>query len=126
RELVHKMLAYDLIGFQTPADCDNFTAYLRTELGLAVKAGHVTSHYGVSRLAAFPIGIDVDVFAAHATKAALHPEVVRLRKSLEGKKLAIGVDRLDYSKGLISRVNAFDQMFTQNPELKRAVSFLQI
>ncbi len=126
RELIERMLAYDLVGFQTAADCDNFAGYLRTELGLAVKGGVVASPYGITRLATFPIGIDVDVFAAQAAKAALHPEVSRLRRSLEGKKLAIGVDRLDYSKGLVARVDAFDRMLTLHPELKRKVSFLQI
>ncbi|MGB3273915.1 MAG: trehalose-6-phosphate synthase [Xanthobacteraceae bacterium] len=126
RELIERMLAYDLIGFQTAADCDNFTGYLRSELGLAVKAGVVTSPYGTTRLAPFPIGIDADAFAAQAAKAALHPEVSRLRRSLEGKKLAIGVDRLDYSKGLVARVDAFDRMLTLYPDLKRKVSFLQI
>jgi trehalose 6-phosphate synthase len=126
RELVERMLAYDLIGFQTSADCDNFASYLRSELGLAVKGGLVTSHYGVSRLAAFPIGIDVDVFTMQAARAALHPEVSRLRKSLEGKRLAIGVDRLDYSKGLINRVTAFERMLELYPELSRTVSLLQI
>lgn len=126
RELVQRMLAYDLIGFQTQTDCANFTNYLRAELGLVVKNGRVTSPYGVSRLAAFPIGIDVDAFATQAAKAVLRPEVSRLRKSLDGRKLAIGVDRLDYSKGLINRISAFDRMLTQHPELSRAVSFLQI
>lgn len=126
RELVERMLAYDLIGFQTAADCDNFASYLRSELGLAVKGGVATSHYGASRLAALPIGIDVDVFATQAARAALHPEVSRLRKSLEGKRLAIGVDRLDYSKGLINRIAAFDRMLELYPELSRTVSFLQI
>jgi trehalose 6-phosphate synthase len=126
RELVEHMLAYDLIGFQTSADCDNFAGYLRAELGLTVKGGMVASPYGTTRLAAFPIGIDADAFAAQAAKAALHPEVSRLRRSLEGKKLAIGVDRLDYSKGLVNRVDAFDRMLTLYPEFKRAVSFLQI
>ena len=50
----------------------------------------------------------------------------RLRRSLNGEKLAIGVDRLDYSKGLINRINAFDRMWTLQPALARTVSLLQI
>jgi len=55
-----------------------------------------------------------------------HPDVSRLRRSLHGEKLAIGVDRLDYSKGLINRINAFDRMWTTQPQLARTVSLLQI
>jgi trehalose 6-phosphate synthase len=125
-ELVEAMLAYDLIGFQTENDCENFIDYLEGDLGLRVSGGEVTSRYGRSRLAVFPIGIDVEKFGAQAAKAASHPDVSRLRRSLHGEKLAIGVDRLDYSKGLINRINAFDRMLTLQPALSRSVSLLQI
>ena len=55
-----------------------------------------------------------------------HPDVSRLRRSLNGEKLAIGVDRLDYSKGLLNRIKAFDRMWTLHPSLVRTVSLLQI
>jgi trehalose 6-phosphate synthase len=126
RELIDAMLAYDLIGFQTQDDCDNFADYLRAHLGLTASDGVVTSRHGTTRLAAFPIGIDVDGFAAQAQRATSHPEVSRLRKSLHGERLAIGVDRVDYSKGLVNRISAFDRLFEMQPALKRSVSLLQI
>jgi trehalose 6-phosphate synthase len=126
RELVEAMLAYDLIGFQTTDDYENFLGYLSADLGLAVDNGVVTSRYGTSRVAVFPIGIDPEKFAQHAAKAVSHPDVSRLRRSLNGERLAIGVDRLDYSKGLINRIHAFDRMWTLQPELERTVSLLQI
>nr|HEV8011023.1 trehalose-6-phosphate synthase [Bradyrhizobium sp.] len=94
RELIEAMLAYDLIGFQTGDDCENFIGYLSSELGLAVENGVVTSRHGRSRVAVFPIGIDPEKFAMQAAKAVSHPDVSRLRRSLNGEKLAIGVDRL--------------------------------
>ena len=126
RELVEAMLAYDLIGFQTEEDCENFTACVRADLGLKVRDGVVRSRHGRTRLAVFPIGIDADMFAQAAAKAASHPDVSRLRRSLNGEKLAIGVDRLDYSKGLINRIAAFDRMWTMHPALLRSASLLQI
>jgi trehalose 6-phosphate synthase len=126
RDLIEAMLAYDLIGFQTSDDCDNFLSYVEQELGLVAKAGVVTSRYGASRAAVFPIGIDPEKFAQQAAKAVSHPDVSRLRRSLNGEKLAIGVDRLDYSKGLINRISAFDRMWTAQPALARTVSLLQI
>ncbi|MFN5456457.1 trehalose-6-phosphate synthase, partial [Bradyrhizobium sp.] len=126
RDLVTAMLAYDLIGFQTEDDRDNFCACIRADLGLQVRDGVVKSRHGRTRLAVFPIGIDADKFAASAAKAASHPDVSRLRRSLHGEKLAIGVDRLDYSKGLVNRITAFDRMWTMHPTLLRAASLLQI
>jgi trehalose 6-phosphate synthase len=126
RELIEAMLAYDLIGFQTQDDCANFLGYLSSCLGLESDDGVVTSHYGKSRIAVFPIGIDAEKFAMQAAKAVSHPDVSRLRRSLNGEKLAIGVDRLDYSKGLVNRINAFDRMWTLQPTLARTVSLLQI
>ena len=126
RELIEAMLAYDLIGFQTDEDCTNFRDYVSGELGLLVRDGTVVSRHGRTRLAVFPIGIDAEKFAASAARAVTQPEVSRLRRSLHGEKLAIGVDRLDYSKGLINRINAFDRMWTLEPALLRTVSLLQI
>jgi trehalose 6-phosphate synthase len=80
----------------------------------------------MTRLASFPIGINVDAFAEQATKAAARPDIVRLRASLQGRKLAIGVDRLDYSKGLPQRFRAIDRLFELHPQARQAVSLLQI
>ena len=112
RELIEAMLAYDLIGFQTEEDCENFLSYVQADLGLVVVDGIVISRHGKTRAAVFPIGIDPEKFAQQAVKASTHPDVSRLRRSLNGERLAIGVDRLDYSKGLINRIKAFDQMWT--------------
>ena len=126
RELIEAMLACDLLGFQTQDDCENFLSYVHSDLGLTVHDGVVTSHYGKTQVAVFPIGIDPEKFARQAAKAVSHPDVSRLRRSLNGEKLAIGVDRLDYSKGLTNRINAFDRMWTAQPSLRRTVSLLQI
>jgi trehalose 6-phosphate synthase len=126
RDLVEAMLAYDLIGFQTEEDCENFLSYAQSDLGLAVNDGVVTSRRGRTRASVFPIGIDPAEFAKLAAKASTHPDVSRLRRSLNGEKLAIGVDRLDYSKGLINRIKAFDRMWQLHPSLARTVSLLQI
>jgi len=126
RDLIEAMLAYDLVGFQTEEDCENFLSYARETLGLKVHGDVVMSRHGRTRLSVFPIGIDADKFAQYAAKSMTHPDVSRLRRSLNGEKLAIGVDRLDYSKGLINRISAFDRMWTAQPALTRTVSLLQI
>jgi trehalose 6-phosphate synthase len=125
-ELVTAMLAYDLIGFQTDEDRKNFKDYVKDELGLAIAGDTVVSQNGRSRLATFPIGINVDDFAARAARSAARPEVARLRQSLQNTKLVLGVDRLDYSKGIANRIRAFDRLLQVEPGLKRQISLLQI
>lgn len=126
RDLVHAMLAYDLIGFQTDEDRQNFKDYVKHQLGLAVVGDTIVSEHGRSGLATFPIGINVDDFAARAAKAAARPDVGRLRASLQNGKLLLGVDRLDYSKGIANRIRALDRLLLVDPSLKRRVSLLQI
>ena len=125
RELARALLSYDLVGFQTEDDKGNFADYVGHELALTVDADGFVGGTG-ARLASFPIGIDVQAFAEGALKAAARPDIARLRASLQAGALAIGVDRIDYSKGLENRMRAFDRLFQTRPDLKRQVSFLQI
>jgi trehalose 6-phosphate synthase len=126
RELVQAMLAYNLIGFQTPADRRNFAEYLTQVLGLNVVDGHVSGAHGICQLDVFPIGIDADDFAVRASRAAKGVEVSRLCASLQSERLIIGVDRVDYSKGLTNRIHAFERLLTIHPPLRRRVRLLQI
>ena len=125
-EIVREMLAYDLIGFQTVEDRQNFEDYLRVEFGITTVDGTIVTEWGWTQLATFPIGIDVDEFARRAASAMTRPEVSRLRASLQGEKLVLGVDRLDYSKGLANRIRAFERLLENEPSLKRRVSLLQV
>jgi trehalose 6-phosphate synthase len=126
RELADAMLAYDLIGFQTDNDRDNFIDLLRQDMQFACTASSCRSRYGTTRLASFPIGIDTQQFSERARIANGDSIVQRLRNSLNGGQLAIGVDRVDYSKGLAQRVQAFDRLLETQPRYKRRLSLLQI
>jgi trehalose 6-phosphate synthase len=126
REVVEAMLAYSLIGFQTDDDQRNFAEYVKSELGMTMVNDMIMSPYGICRLGTFPIGIDVEEFARRATKASAGQAVARLRSSLQGSRLVIGADRVDYSKGLANRIRAFDRMLETQPALKGEVSYLQI
>ena len=116
RDLIEAMLAYDLIGFQTEEDCENFLSYAQSDLGLVVHDGIVdlapwpNPRRGISRSASIRRNSP-----SRPPRPSTHPDVSRLRRSLNGEKLAIGVDRLDYSKGLINRIKAFDRMWTLHP-----------
>jgi trehalose 6-phosphate synthase len=126
RELIRAMLAYDVIGVQTDEDHANLAEYFERELGLKGNGDIYEAGGRTVRIGTFPIGIDAATFAAHAAKAVLRPEATRLRTSLQGARLAIGVDRVDYSKGLINRFAAVDRLLQLRPALKREVALLQI
>jgi trehalose 6-phosphate synthase len=126
RELMQAMLAYDLIGVQTEEDHANLAEYFEHELGLKGNGDLYKVGQRSIRIGTFPIGIDPAVFAERAAKAVTRAEVIRLRTSLHGARLAIGVDRVDYSKGLVNRFEAFDRLLQLRPALKRTIALLQI
>ncbi|MGE5538991.1 MAG: alpha,alpha-trehalose-phosphate synthase (UDP-forming) [Gemmatimonas sp.] len=127
RRVVRDLCAYDLIGFQTEHDLRAFSTYLSNETGSPVQADGSFESFGRrSRAGAFPIGIDTDGFVAMARRGAFGPEAERLKKSLAGRDLVIGVDRLDYSKGLRQKVEAFCALLDRWPEHRSRVTFMQI
>jgi trehalose 6-phosphate synthase len=125
-QLAEAMLAYDLIGFQTDEDRANFAELLRHNLRIPSSGSSFRTRFGTCRLATFPIGIDAQEFADRAQRADADPEVRRLRASLGVSQLIIGVDRIDYSKGLMQRVQALECLFTRYPRLRQRLSLLQI
>ena len=125
--LVKSMLAYDLIGFHTEEWLESFHHYVTRELGGSVAAdGTVTVGSRTVKTAAFPIGIDFSEFdktlASEETKSAFET----LKRSAEDKKIIIGVDRLDYSKGLEERFQGYRRFLEENDDWRGRVSFLQI
>ena len=132
--LLPLLLQYDLVGFQTETDVGNFARYLIAEhRGSSRSVFEATDHQLVfscarrqTRIGSFPVGIDTDEFqqlAQRAVKSAFVRDVV---KSLAGRALVIGVDRLDYSKGLIQRMEAFERFYALHPEWQNKVTYLQI
>jgi trehalose 6-phosphate synthase len=128
RELFEALSAYDLVGFQTRANLRAFKDYSVHEIGGRIEAdGGVVSISGRHfRADAFPIGIDVDAVERSADTAHRQNSVQRLRESLQDRTLAIGVDRLDYSKGIPQRFEAFGDFLARHPERHGKVTLLQI
>jgi len=125
--LVEALCAYDLIGFQTDQDLRAFQYYIVNKAGGEIlQDGGFTAFGRRSRAAVFPIGIDTNRFARMAASAGHSPEAERLRESLAGRELIIGVDRLDHSKGLPNRLAAFERLLAHWPEHRAKVTLLQI
>ncbi len=127
REIVKALCAYDLVGFQTVDHLHCFLDYIRRESGGEVHDDGTIKVFGRTlRAQAFPIGVDTEMFAQMAAESEGSKQVHRLLESLGKRDLMIGVDRLDYSKGLIKRVEAFEHLLTAYPDNRGKVVFLQI
>jgi len=127
RELVAALCAYDLIGFQTASDLRGFVdCVLRWGDGEDLGGGVFRGFGRVFRAAVFPVGIDVEAIAAQAAVAENSRNMRRLRESTRDRALLIGVDRLDYSKGLPARFAAYAHLLEHYPQTRRRTVFLQI
>jgi len=127
QRLVRSMLAYDLIGFQTGEWLESFHHYVLRELGGTVEAdGTIEVDGRRVKTAAFPIGIDAGMFDALLGQADALRAYETLKRSAEDRKMIIGVDRLDYSKGLVERFNGYRRFLEENEAWRGQVSFLQI
>jgi trehalose 6-phosphate synthase len=124
--LIPALCHYDLVGFQTDNDAANFARYLATELG---RPSHISRRLGtgdrVMRIGTFPVGIEPRGFARLARRAIKSEMVRKVMKSIPGA-LMIGVDRLDYSKGIGLRLEAYERFLSANPAWHGKITYLQI
>jgi trehalose 6-phosphate synthase len=126
------LLQYDLVGFQTDKDVANFSRYMTSEslaegiFGASENQIVIRSGERCTRIGSFPVGIDVDEFQHSADRAMQSQFLREITSSLEGRTLLIGVDRLDYSKGLVQRLEAFERFCDVYPDWLTKVTYLQI
>jgi trehalose 6-phosphate synthase len=125
--LVRALFAYDLVGFQSKADLSHFARYVETEAhAQPVEEGRWRAFGRTVHAGAFPIGIDVEEF----TELSNAPEAVemyeRMKDEYSRRKLLVGVDRLDYSKGLPQRLRAFRELLSKHPETRNSATLIQI
>jgi trehalose 6-phosphate synthase len=125
--LIPQLSAYDLVGFQTENDAANFARYLETECRLHKHGGYTFQTAGrTMRIGVFPIGIETAEFSRLAVRSVRSAMVQNVLGSLAGRAMMIGVDRLDYSKGLAQRMDAFERFLAIYPDWRSKVTYLQI
>ncbi|GAA5056918.1 trehalose-6-phosphate synthase [Erythrobacter westpacificensis] len=126
--LVKALLHYDLLGFQCDAWLDSFMHYCWKELGAKVdyKTGEITLDGRTTIARAYPIGIDFDFFTSKGETGEARQAAQRLLSSTRHRTAMIGVDRLDYSKGLPERLDGISRFFDRYPERVRDLVFIQI
>ena len=128
REVLKGLVGADLVGFQTPQYAGDFLGCCDRILGARVDHDNGIIEWEGRKLqaAAFPIGIDVAEFENLARSPEVAERARRIRQNLGVEKLVLGMDRLDYSKGILERLHAIDHLFRHYPEHRGRAVFLQV
>lgn len=127
RELAGDLCAYDVVGFHTLADRDHFLDYAARELGAELSGnGRAVLGRHDFRAIACPIGIDLREMERLGASAEAKRQHGRLAEALRERALVIGVDRLDYSKGIPERLRGYAALLDEYPQHRRNVVFMQI
>jgi trehalose 6-phosphate synthase/phosphatase len=130
RDVLEGLLGNDLIGFQIPLFAKNFLGCVRECIGADVdfREGTITYRGHTTRLHAFPISIDCDAFDSMASsrRTVRVMELLRDKYGLDGRRIGIGVDRLEYTKALIKRLQAIGLFFEKYEKFRGKFTFIQI
>lgn len=130
-QVLRALLAYDLVGFQTERDKQNFVQCVEALFGNLFAAIHpavitLSVDGRLVRLGSFPIGIDFSAFADAAAEPTVTAMVDLIRAALPQTKMILGIDRLDYTKGILERLDAFRRALERAPELCEHITFFQV
>ncbi len=127
-QVLNGLLGADVVAFHTPAYRDNFLrtcARLRDDL--QVQRNRIVHDGGRStEVLAHPISIDAADFADRARQPSVERHLGALRRQFEGRRVLLGVDRLDYTKGIIERLRAIELLLGLRPDLRRELAFVQV
>jgi trehalose 6-phosphate synthase len=131
KNILRALLEFHLLGFQTDRDRFNFLSCLERIIPEAVSSREdahnlVTLEGQRSKVATFPISIAFEEFAAHAASKEVEEASGELRRELSSQILLLGVDRMDYTKGIPERLRGFRILLRRYPELRRRVRLLQV
>jgi trehalose 6-phosphate synthase len=125
--LMRSLFAYDLVGFQGHVDLGHFRHYVESEAhAMPIGPQRLRAFNRTLQVDAYPIGIDVDEFVGLANAKEGRDTFTRMREEYSRRRLLVGVDRLDYSKGLPQRVHAFRELLAHYPENRDSATLIQI
>ncbi len=126
RQLLEALFSYDLIGVHTQRYAHNLKESLRSEFPDLVDDGVLSYHGRTSRIAVYPIGIEPERFEEWASQETRNEPARLLNRIALGRRMILGVERLDYTKGIPERLLAFENLLDRFPSLRRRVSLVQI
>lgn len=126
REILEGLLGADLVGFHTYEYTHHFLQSVLRILGYEHQLGQILDADHAVRVDTFPMGIDFEKFAGAVTDPDTRREAHELRSALTGVKLILSVDRLDYSKGILNRLEGYELFLETNPEYHGKVALLMV
>ena len=126
REILTGLLGADLVGFHTAAYLQHFAASLHRIDGIDVRGDRVHLEDRTIRLGVFPMSVDTAAFESLARDPEVAAEAAAIRADAGGRRILLGVDRLDYTKGIPRRLLALDRLFAQEPVLRDELRYIQI
>ncbi|PYQ95843.1 MAG: bifunctional alpha,alpha-trehalose-phosphate synthase (UDP-forming)/trehalose-phosphatase [Acidobacteria bacterium] len=126
REILAGLLGADLVGFHTYAYVQHFAAALACLSGVDPEEDRVWLDDREVRFGVFPMGIDADAFRQLAESPAVEDELVAIRREAAGRTLLLGVDRLDYTKGIPGRLLAVERLLADDPSFRERVRLIQV
>lgn len=130
-KIVHALTQFDMVGFQTMQDRENFLRCVKHFIPDCTSEGDgavitVRAEGREFRIGAFPISIDFNQFAGLAEREDVVQNTFKLREALKHRKIILGVDRLDYTKGIPERILAIRLLLRRYPELTGRINFVQV
>ncbi|MBW2038937.1 MAG: bifunctional alpha,alpha-trehalose-phosphate synthase (UDP-forming)/trehalose-phosphatase [Deltaproteobacteria bacterium] len=126
KEILEGLLGADLIGFHTYDYARHFLSNVRNLLGYEHTLGQIAGEDRVIRVDVFPMGIDYGGYAGATERPEVQKDVSRLHKKLGDSKLILSIDRLDYTKGIPQRLEAFNTFLKKNPHYKEKVTLILV
>jgi len=126
RELVEGLMGADLIGFHTFDDVRHFTGTVSRILPVSTSANVITLGERLVVVESFPMGIDVKKYASLPHRKEVKENIKSIKAAFKNNKLILSIDRLDYSKGILQRLQAFELLLQKHPEYAEKVTLYMI
>jgi trehalose 6-phosphate synthase/phosphatase len=126
KEIIEGIMGADLIGFHTNDYTLHFLDTVHRLLGYEHSFGQISAGNRMSKVDVFPMGIDYKKFSGAAQESEIQKSIKRIRKKLGQRKLILSIDRLDYTKGIPQRLEAFDLFLESNPQYKEKVTLIMV
>ena len=126
KEILHGLLGSDLIGFHTYDYMRHFLSSIARIVGVEHSMGELITGNRIVKVDAFPMGIDYERYSGAVEEPEVKKIRATIRKKVGDRKIIVSIDRLDYTKGIIQRIEAFDLFLSQNPEYKGKVTLILV
>ena len=125
-EVLNGLLGADLIGFHTYDYVRHFLSSVSRIAGLEHTLGNVGVANRVVKVDAFPMGIDYEKYSRAIEDSGVEKQATKILKKIGDRKIILSIDRLDYSKGIIERLEAFDLFLSENPKYRGVVTLIMV